>query len=124
MGYWFGKLTSPQSGSSGGGGGIGGLISYASPAGVVALAAPPGFVAVAGSSGTGRLSVDMSAGDATWQDLTHGADGQQLFIFTSGAGNLTLNGTGFNGAVVIPGGGDQAAVGLLYSTGIGYLVVS
>lgn len=120
MGGFFGCCGS--SSGSGSGGGIGSAINYASPAGVVPLAAPAGFVTTAGTAGTGQINVDTSAGDSTWQDLTHGADGQQVLLVVSGGNNLTLNGAGFVGSVVIPSG--SAGVWLLYRAAQGYIVVS
>ena len=76
---------------------LGPRLPYASPAGGAVAAAPAGFVGSTGPTGTGRLIVDTSAGNATWVSLTAGADGQLLEVINNGPNNLTLPAAAFKG---------------------------
>ncbi len=76
---------------------LGPRVPYASPAGGAVAAAPAGFVASTGPTGTGRLIVDTSAGNATWASLTAGADGQLVEVINNGPNNLTLPAAAFKG---------------------------
>lgn len=76
---------------------LGPRLAYVSPAGGAVAAAPAGFVGSTGPTGTGRLIVDTTAGDATWASLTAGADGQLLEVINNGPNNLTLPASAFKG---------------------------
>ena len=70
--------------------------TYASPAGTTnnVVTGVPAFV------GNSRLAVTLAAGNATWNSMSAGADGQHMVVWNTDAANtLTLNVNNTSGLV-------------------------